>query len=846
MHFLTVGVYTHYFYNTYHEYSHSLSDLYDFIVKTFNEDWFEPLPVFERMLATCEFVITLGVYCSFRNKYGKSDILSHIHVYWTMYFDRYSDEFYQQGGWKELKKVANFYRMLPSPIKKIYDLNSFLKLQTTVFSCVDKGTERCLNFQATITNNTYKSLGKLWVKFSIQNLNNCSQRNGRIPGKLNKLLTNLKRLRCLVDSQTQGSSLEKNAEEIQRLEGYECSNDEIPKEMISTNLPFKDVDNTLGGSTVDKPNIYSLTNASSTLPYESESSFHSNHSNSSGDKLKQQCDLEKFKNHTSNEQLPLTDNCHLIHQHVIRDTNKASEKQKSTPSISKSCQLSTDEDRANIIENVQQKMEDCNFGIPSEDTTNMNNTIRISVQDEINQNRGTVFVSVKEPSISKSCILSTDKDQANIVENVPQKMEDCYLGIPSNYLTIIDNIIEMSVQDEINQNCQTASTSVKESSISKSCQLSTEKDVANIFENVEQKMEDCNLGVPSEDSTNINNTIKISVQDINKNCRTVSTSVKEPSISKSCPLSTDKDRANIIENKEQKMEDCYLGIPSNYLTIIDNIIEMSVQDEVSQKCQTATTSVKEPSISKSCHLSTDKDRANIIENVEQKMEDCNLGIPSDYSMNVNNTINISVQDEINQNRGTVSASVKEPSISKSCLLSTDKDQANIVENVPQKREDCYLGIPSNYLTIIDNIIEMSVQDEVSQKCQTATTSVKESSISKSCQLSTDKDRANIIENAEPKMEDCNFGIPSEDSTNINNTIKISEQDEKNRNCRSVSTSVKEQNSKTAVLRKARKKKQLELRKERDNIGTKDLLRMIFVLGDPKGIRFIHQTLQTDE
>ncbi|GIY81504.1 hypothetical protein CEXT_132141 [Caerostris extrusa] len=126
------------------------------------------------------------------------------------------------------------------------------------------------------------------------------------------------------------------------------------------------------------------------------------------------------------------------------------------------------------------------------------------------------------------------------------------------------------------------------------------------------------------------------------------------------------------------------------------------------------------------------------------------------------------------------------------------------------------------------------------------TSVKRTINIKSCPLSTDKDRANVIENGEQKMEDCNLGIPSEDSTNINNTIKISVQDEKIQNCRSVSTSVKEQNSKTAVLRKARKKKQLELRKERDNIGTKDLLRMIFVLGDPKGIRFIHQTLQTDE
>ncbi|GIY81507.1 hypothetical protein CEXT_132161 [Caerostris extrusa] len=130
---------------------------------------------------------------------------------------------------EELKKVANFYRVLPSPIKKIYTLNSFFILETTVFSCVNKGTEMFLNFQATITNNTYKSLGKLWVKFSIQNLNNGSQRNGRIFENLNKLLTNLKRLRCLVDSQTQRSSLEKNAEEIQRLEGYECSNDEIPK-----------------------------------------------------------------------------------------------------------------------------------------------------------------------------------------------------------------------------------------------------------------------------------------------------------------------------------------------------------------------------------------------------------------------------------------------------------------------------------------------------------------------------------------------------------------------------------------------------------------------------------------
>ncbi|GIY81505.1 hypothetical protein CEXT_132151 [Caerostris extrusa] len=383
-----------------------------------------------------------------------------------------------------------------------------------------------------------------------------------------------------------------------------------------------------GGLMVDKPNIYSLTNASCTLPCESESSFHGN---SSGHKLKQQCDLKKFKNRTSNEQIPLTDNCPLIQQHVIRDTNKATQKQKSKPSISKSCQLSTDEDRANIIENVQQKMEDCNFGIASEDSTNMNNTIKRSVQDEINQIASCFYLGKRTIYIQIMSIVS-DKDQANIIENGEQKMEDCYLGIPSNYLTIIDNIIEMSVQDEINQNCQTASTSVKEPSISKSCHLSTDKDRANVIENAEQKMEDCNLGIPSEDSTNINNTIKISVQDINQNCRTVSTSVKEPSISKSCHLSTVKDRANVIENVEQKMEDCNLGIPSEDSTNINNTIKISVQD-INQNCRTVSTSVKEPSISKSYPLSTDTDRANVIENGEQKMEDCNLGIPSEDSTN---------------------------------------------------------------------------------------------------------------------------------------------------------------------------------------------------------------------
>ncbi|GFW93097.1 uncharacterized protein TNCV_3888381 [Trichonephila clavipes] len=92
---------------TYDKISTSISDFLDFICKTCDrEDLFGGLTIFERFFATCAFVLEL---CHYSFPRDSTKFIKFAHFYWTMYFDKYNEEFNEKGGWEKLKKVSKSY-----------------------------------------------------------------------------------------------------------------------------------------------------------------------------------------------------------------------------------------------------------------------------------------------------------------------------------------------------------------------------------------------------------------------------------------------------------------------------------------------------------------------------------------------------------------------------------------------------------------------------------------------------------------------------------------------------------------------------------------------------------------
>ncbi|GIX71474.1 uncharacterized protein CDAR_196061 [Caerostris darwini] len=175
------------------EYSDSLSDFYDFIIRTCNrQDFFGSLTIFERMLSTLEFVVGLGTYCYVHSIHFNTSPMLYIPLSWAMYFDRHSQEFYEQGGWTKLKEVALLYDYISNPVHRLFALNYRFKVETTITNRVNECVENVLSFQKTLTPFEYKNLVKSWVKFSIQNRKISCNRNRENSVNISMLGMNLK------------------------------------------------------------------------------------------------------------------------------------------------------------------------------------------------------------------------------------------------------------------------------------------------------------------------------------------------------------------------------------------------------------------------------------------------------------------------------------------------------------------------------------------------------------------------------------------------------------------------------------------------------------------------------
>ncbi|KAF8784907.1 hypothetical protein HNY73_010519 [Argiope bruennichi] len=89
------------------KYWNSVLDFNAYIHRTCNHhNWFGYLTIFERIFATCAFVITL---CFYNRGNENVNIIKFGHICWKRYFEAFTGEFYEQGGWCQLRKAARSY-----------------------------------------------------------------------------------------------------------------------------------------------------------------------------------------------------------------------------------------------------------------------------------------------------------------------------------------------------------------------------------------------------------------------------------------------------------------------------------------------------------------------------------------------------------------------------------------------------------------------------------------------------------------------------------------------------------------------------------------------------------------
>ncbi|KAF8784904.1 hypothetical protein HNY73_010516 [Argiope bruennichi] len=146
----------------------SLSECYDYIIyKCDRSDLFGHLTVFERMFATFGFVIE---FCSYIYKYYNVDIVKYGHILWIMYFDKFTEEFYKEGGWKQLKKVAESYNKIIGTVF-CFDGQSIHSLKMAL--------EKYCDFRDAVYYDELKNkqkkkvhVSKLWIKHNIEQLDN--------------------------------------------------------------------------------------------------------------------------------------------------------------------------------------------------------------------------------------------------------------------------------------------------------------------------------------------------------------------------------------------------------------------------------------------------------------------------------------------------------------------------------------------------------------------------------------------------------------------------------------------------------------------------------------------------
>ncbi|GIY22553.1 hypothetical protein CEXT_780371 [Caerostris extrusa] len=242
---IVLKMYREYIENTRSEYSSSISDLSSYIVNTCcREDLFGCLPLFDRIFFTGEFLTMLGDFCMERKIFTLEKLFRCVYLSWAMYLDRFSKQFYELGGWKQLKMVAASYRV---PSQLIDDLHHrFLMLTVGFYELVKEFVEFFREHEPSVRYKGKETFDELWKIFcfksfdkSIDNIREIEnlEKFRQLPG----ILTNLK---CLCDSDPSQlvdpmSECSESLHSVEKTEGVSHAAREVCQDTIPTPTDFQ-------------------------------------------------------------------------------------------------------------------------------------------------------------------------------------------------------------------------------------------------------------------------------------------------------------------------------------------------------------------------------------------------------------------------------------------------------------------------------------------------------------------------------------------------------------------------------------------------------------------------------
>ncbi|GFY79097.1 uncharacterized protein TNIN_201111 [Trichonephila inaurata madagascariensis] len=182
------------------EFEYSPSYVFEYISRTCRrEGVFRDLTIFELFFTSCSLVSYLSLTCFYH--FGYKDVIGYAHICWAAYFDQYTEEFYRQGGWSQLKIVSASY----APVYEFLFTfpNKNLKTIEDRQAYVIDIMEVVSNYK-TYMSDVYancKTVSKTWVKFHPQSFTKSDRaatedaiQNTKNPHVMEKFLLKFRRL----------------------------------------------------------------------------------------------------------------------------------------------------------------------------------------------------------------------------------------------------------------------------------------------------------------------------------------------------------------------------------------------------------------------------------------------------------------------------------------------------------------------------------------------------------------------------------------------------------------------------------------------------------------------------
>ncbi|GFT94605.1 uncharacterized protein TNCV_1990421 [Trichonephila clavipes] len=154
-------------------------NILDYISRTCRRDGvFRDLTIFEFLVTSCAFVVELCFYCIHDLSY--EDIVNYVHLCWALYFDEYKEEFYRQGGWRQLK-IVSFSYVLPNEFLSPYPKRIYYshKNRKDFILNVMKAVENYKHFISLIYTDC-KTVAKAWVRYHLKNFNKSNTSNVKV------------------------------------------------------------------------------------------------------------------------------------------------------------------------------------------------------------------------------------------------------------------------------------------------------------------------------------------------------------------------------------------------------------------------------------------------------------------------------------------------------------------------------------------------------------------------------------------------------------------------------------------------------------------------------------------